>query len=88
LTGAEALSRGGSLVLAAGSAGIDLEAVGEFAALSPETGAALSLATPVVALTPRTVQAYFTGFLAETLGRRLIRTENLRRVRLSAVAHG
>jgi histidine phosphotransferase ChpT len=86
LTGAEALSRGGNLVLAVGSAGLDLEAIGELAALSPETGAALSLATPVAALTPRTVQAYFTGFLAEMLGRRLVRTEELRRVQLSAVA--
>jgi len=86
LTGAEALSRGGSLVLAAGPAGINVEAIGEFAALSPETSAALALATPVTALTSRSVQAYFTGLLAETLGRRLVRTEELRRVQLSAVA--
>ena len=86
LTGAEALSRGGSLVLAAGPAGINVEAIGEFATLSPETSAALALATPVAALTSRSVQAYFTGLLAETLGRRLIRTEELRRVQLSAVA--
>jgi histidine phosphotransferase ChpT len=86
LTAAEALSRGGSLVLAAGPAGINVEATGEFAALSPETTAALALATPVAALTSRSVQAYFTGLLAETLGRRLVRTEELRRVQLSAVA--
>jgi len=86
LTGAEALSRGGSLVLAAGPAGVNVEAIGEFVALSPETSAALTLAIPVAALTSRSVQAYFTGLLAETLGRRLIRTEELRRVQLTAVA--
>ena len=64
----------------------NLEAIGEFAALLPETSAALTLATPVAALTSRSVQAYFTGLLAETLGRRLVRTEELRRVQLSAVA--
>jgi len=86
LTGAEALSRGGNLVLTAGHAGLDLEAIGEFAALSPETSAALSLATPIAALTSRTVQAYFTGLLAEALGSRLVRTGEPRRVRLSAIA--
>jgi histidine phosphotransferase ChpT len=86
LTGAEALSRGGSLVLAVAPDGLDLEATGEFAALSPETSAALSLATPAAALTPRSVQAYFTGLLAEVLGCRLVRTEEFRRLRLTAVA--
>ena len=86
LIGAEVLSRGGSLVLAAGPAGISVDAIGEFAALSPDTSAALELATPVAALTSRSVQAYFTGLLAETLGRRLVSTEELRRVQLSAVA--
>jgi len=86
LTGAEALSRGGSLVLAVAPDGLDLEATGEFAALPPETSAALSLATPVAALTSRSVQAYFTGLLAEALGCRLVRSEELRRLRLTAVA--
>jgi len=86
LTGAEALSRGGNLVLAVGPAGLHLEAIGEFAALSPETSAALLLATPVAALTSRTVQAYFTGFLVETLTCRLVRTGEPGRVRLSAIA--
>jgi histidine phosphotransferase ChpT len=86
LTGAEALSHGGNLVLAATPDGLDLEATGEFAALSPETGAALSLATPAAALTPRSVQAYFTGLLAEVLGCRLVRTEEFRRLRLTAAA--
>ena len=86
LTGAEALSRGGNLVLTATPDGLDLEATGEFAALSPETGAALSLATPVTALTSRSVQAYFTALLAELLGCRLVRTEEFRRLRLTTVA--
>ena len=86
LTGAEALSRGGNLIMAAMPDGLDLEATGEFAALSPEASAALSLATPVAALTPRSVQAYFAGLLAEVLGCRLVRTEEFRRLRLTAVA--
>jgi histidine phosphotransferase ChpT len=86
LTGAEVLSRGGSLVLAVAPDGLDLEATGEFTALSPETSAALLLALPVAALTSRSVQAYFTGLVAETLGCRLVRTEELRRLRLTAVA--
>ena len=86
LTGAEALSRGGNLVMAAMPDGLDLEATGEFAALSPEANAGLSLATPVAVLTPRSVQAYFTGILAETLGCQLVRTEELRRLRLTVVA--
>ena len=86
LTGAEALSRGGNLVLAAGPNGINVDAIGDFVALSPETSAALTLATPIAALTSRSVQAYFTGLLAETLGGRLVSTEELRRIQLSAVA--
>jgi histidine phosphotransferase ChpT len=88
LAGAEALSRGGSLVLAFAPDGLVLEATGECAALPPETSAALSPATPVAELTPRSVQAYFTGLLAETLGCRLVRMEELRRLRLTAVALG
>ena len=86
LTGAEVLSRGGNLVLAAARDGLDVEATGEFTPMSPETSAALLLATAVAALTPRSVQAYFTGLLAKTLGCRLVRTEEFRRLRLTAVA--
>jgi hypothetical protein len=56
LIGVDALARGGNLVLAAAPDGLDLEATGEFAALSPETSAALSLATPVAALTSCSVR--------------------------------
>ena len=86
LTGAEVLSRGGSLVVAVKPDGLDLAATGEFAALPPETSAALLLATPVSALTSRSIQAYFTGLLAESLGCRLVRTEELQRLRLTAIA--
>jgi histidine phosphotransferase ChpT len=86
LTGAEVLPRGGSLVLAVAPDGLNLEATGEFAALSPEMSAALLLAAPVAALTSRSIQAYFTSLLAETLGCRLVRTEELRRLRVTAVA--
>ena len=86
LVGAEALSRGGSLSLTDGPQGLDLQIVGEGAFLSPEVSAALALATPVAALTSRTVQAYFAGLLAEALGRRLVHAAEPRRVRLTAVA--
>jgi len=86
LTGAEVLSRGGNLVLAVAPGGLDLEATGEFPPLSAETSSALLLATPVAVLTPRSVQAYFTGLLAETLGCRLVWAEELRRLRLTAAA--
>ncbi len=86
LVGAEILSRGGSLALTDGPAGLDLQAIGEGAFLSPEAGAALLLATPVAALTSRTVQAYFTGLLADTLGCRLVHRTESRRVLLTAVA--
>jgi histidine phosphotransferase ChpT len=86
LVGAEALSRGGSLTLTDGPQGLDLQIVGETVFLSPEVCAALVLATPVAALTSRTVQAYFTGLLAEASGRRLVHAAEPRRVRLTAVA--
>jgi histidine phosphotransferase ChpT len=86
LVGAEALSRGGSLTLTNGPQGVDLQVVGETVFLSPEVSAALVLATPVAALTSRTVQAYFTGLLAETLGCRVVHAAEPRRVRLTAVA--
>jgi histidine phosphotransferase ChpT len=86
LVGAEALSRGGSLTLTDGPQGLDLHVVGETVFLSPEVSAALVLATPVAALTSRTVQAYFTGLLAEALRFRLVHATEPRRVRLTAVA--
>ena len=61
LVGAEILSRGGRLALSDGPASLDLQAIGEGAFLSSEASAALMVATPVSALTSRTVQPYFTG---------------------------
>jgi len=84
LVGAEALPRGGRLVLAAST--LELEAIGEAVVLSSETVAALTLVTPVDALGSRTVQAHFAGLLAASLGYRLLGTAEPRRVRLAAVA--
>jgi histidine phosphotransferase ChpT len=78
--GADALPRGGRLVLSDGP--LSLEAVGEHAALSTETCEALMLVTPIADLTARTVQPYFTGLLAQALERSLIATAEPGRVRL------
>jgi histidine phosphotransferase ChpT len=86
LVGVEILSHGGSLVLGDGSNGLDLQAIGEGASLSVEASAALMVATPVSALTSRTVQPYFTGLLAGALGWRLSHRAEPRGVRLTAVA--
>jgi histidine phosphotransferase ChpT len=84
--GAEMVPRGGRLILTDGP--LSLEAIGESADLSREARAALTLAVPVGELTSRTVQAYFTGLLAEALGCRLIGTAEPGRVRLNALATG
>ncbi len=72
LLGAESLPRGGRLALTMGAGGPDLEAIGDAAALPPEKAAAMILATPTDALTPRTIQGYFTGLLARALSCRLV----------------
>lgn len=82
--GAEALPRGGRLLLA--DQPLSLEAIGEAAALSPETRAAVTLAMPIAELTSRTVQAYFTGLVAKALGYRLVGTAERGRVRLTTLA--
>jgi len=68
----EALPRGGRLIVEAGAAGPEIEAIGEGAGPSPEMRAALSLATAAAELTTRTVGACFAGLLAAAQGRRLI----------------
>jgi histidine phosphotransferase ChpT len=83
LVAADALPRGGRLVLA--TAILEIEAIGEAPSLSPETLAALTLVGSVDGLTSRTVQAYFAGALAASLGCRLVGTAEPRRVRLAAV---
>jgi len=86
LVGAEILSRGGRLALSDGPGSLDLRAIGEGAFLSSEASAALMVATPVSALTSRTVQPYFTGLLAGALGWRLSHRTEPWGVRLTAVA--
>jgi histidine phosphotransferase ChpT len=83
LVAADALPRGGRLVLA--TAILEIEAIGEAPSLSPETLAALTLVASIDGLTSRTVQAYFAGVLAASLGCRLVGTTEPRRVRLAAV---
>ena len=83
LVAADALPRGGRLVLA--TAILEIEAIGEAPSLSPETLAALTLVASIDGLTSRTVQAYFAGVLAASLGCRLVGTAEPRRVRLAAV---
>lgn len=82
--GADTLPRGGRLALT--GCPLALEAAGDAAALSREARAALVLGTPIVELTARTVQAHFTGLLAQALGCRVIATAEPGRVRLTAVA--
>jgi len=82
--GAETLPRGGRLALSDNP--LMLEAIGDPAALTPETHAALLLTPPIDELTPRTVQAYFTGLLAKVLGCVVVATTEPGRVRMTAVA--
>jgi histidine phosphotransferase ChpT len=71
LVGAEALPRGGSLSLRAGSYGPELTVSGGADGLTREAEAAIGLSCPVTELSARTVQGYFTGLLTRALGRRL-----------------
>jgi histidine phosphotransferase ChpT len=83
---AEPLARGGRLVLGASATGPELDAVTEAGRLSPEIGAALSLAMPVSELTSRTVGAYFTGALGAQLGCRIVANEVANGFRLTLLA--
>jgi histidine phosphotransferase ChpT len=71
LVGAEALGRGGQLVLDTAATGLQLEVIRQSASLTAEQAAALRLETPIGAVTPQTVQAYFAGLLAQACGWRL-----------------
>jgi histidine phosphotransferase ChpT len=92
LVGADALPRGGRLALSIPSttttpAALEMAAAGPRATLSDEALAALSLATATETLTSRTVQPYFSGLLARTMGYRLhAETQAPDRVRLIASA--
>src|SRR5271170_7465955 len=65
LVGAEALARGGTLTLDGAGCGLQLDAAGEAVHLAREQLEALAPETPINVLTARTVQAYFTGRLAQ-----------------------
>jgi histidine phosphotransferase ChpT len=67
----EALPRGGRALLNAESGAVAVAAQGEGSGPTAEAAGALTLSTPVEALTSRTVGAYVTGLLAQALGRRL-----------------
>lgn len=84
LAGAEGLPRGGRLALAAGAAGPELAAQGTDATPSAETVAGLALRTPPGELNSRTVQAYFTGLLAQAIGCRVLVDAQPGRFRLFA----
>ena len=71
LVAGEALPRGGRLLLKAGAAGPELEAIGEGHGPSAEIQAALTPGAAVDDLTPRTVAAYFTAQLAAAQERRI-----------------
>ena len=71
LLAAEALPRGGTLAVRLSDAGggmrIQVEAAGEKANLPPETLAGLADQADVAAMTPRTVQGFFTAQYARSL---------------------
>lgn len=63
---------------------LTVEAYGETAGLSVEAQHALLLATPILSLTARTVQPYFTGVLAKSLAMSIETVTGPGRVRLTA----
>jgi histidine phosphotransferase ChpT len=71
LLAAEALPRGGTIAVRLNDDGggmrIDLESTGEGANLSPESMAGLTDGADVSAMTPRTVQGFFTARYARSL---------------------
>jgi histidine phosphotransferase ChpT len=84
----EALSRGGRLLIEAVAGGVAVSAVGEGEGPSEEARDALTLATPIEALTSRTIGAYFAGVAAKTLDRRLAIAAEPGRFRIICEASG
>jgi histidine phosphotransferase ChpT len=72
IVASEAMPRGGNLALVADADSVAVAAICEGVGPSTEVADALTLRAPVEALTSRTVGAYFTGLLAQLLGRRLL----------------
>lgn len=66
---AETIGRGGVLTLGATANTLRATATGEGAAIEQEMLSALDLSASVDTLTPKTVQGYFTGLLAQRAGR-------------------
>lgn len=89
LLAAEALPRGGTLAVrladADGRLRIDVEAAGVGAVLSEETLAGLTDAADVAAMTPRTVQGFFTARYARALGGALEVDQGPDRVHIASV---
>jgi histidine phosphotransferase ChpT len=84
----ESMPRGGRLTLAPAAGAIAVAAIGEGAGPSAEITDALTLKAPVEALTSRTVGAYFTGLLAQMLGRGLLVAADPGGFRISCDAGG
>ena len=80
----EGLPRGGRLVLSAGAAGPQIDALGQGSGPSPELRAALTMRATSTELSSRTVGGYFAGLLAEALGCRLAVTDQPGGFRLAA----
>lgn len=75
---AEALPRGGTITVAAGSSAshrVEIVGVGDAVNLSDEARAAVALKAELADLTSRTVQGYFAACLAGTLGATLALSE-------------
>jgi histidine phosphotransferase ChpT len=68
LSMAETMGRGGVLTLAAVGPVLTVAAVGESVSLDAELVAALDLSASVDAVTPKSVQGYFTGMLVRRAG--------------------
>jgi histidine phosphotransferase ChpT len=81
---ADALPRGGHLSLTASADGVRVEGEGEGAGPSAEMRGALTLVTPTVELTSRTIGGYFAGLLADKLGCRISIADAAARFCLSA----
>ncbi len=87
LVGSEALTRGGTLTLDGVGSRLRLDIAGAAVRLAPEQLEALAPETPIDVVTARTVQAYFTGLLAQAQGSRLVvRTAGPGRLDVTSVA--
>lgn len=84
IVAAEALPRGGVVLVRAPSPGLEVAAEGEAVTLAPEAKAALEGMASVEELTARTVHAFYTMRLAGHVGARLSVIQEAKRVILAA----